>query len=623
MLSRESRIALATVLVAFVLVAFVTPQWSHAQPTSAPPSAAEAGTLRTPMPGPFWHRRGEPQPDERAQWLLPTRETNAVPAPGWTPLARADEVVAGQGTVWIATRLPRIETGDELFMPRTYGPFDVYVDGTVRSSLHVPDAAARAFHLVPLQGTDSGKWLVLRIEAGYIKSGLTGPPLVGQPMAHVRAVLYRDAARIFLSFAFLFSALLAMGIALRGAERRAFMSFALWSLGAALWTGFYTQARAFLGLEPSSWLILWAFGLMSLGMGGVFFFYSVFHRGERPLALVLPPFVVTSVAGLAFALVRPPYAVTNVFLIVYRLLTVAVFLAILHVLFRRFRERDREAGVYALGFATYTPFAVHDVFMSVGWIGGSDTVAHFGMLALVASGAWVLVARLAAISRRLAETADALAVGVREREMMLRDLHDGLGRVTTGIGYLAQAASHQSDASQALSGISELAEEGSREIRTIMHGLDDEHRDWAELSATLRRETARIAEVSEIAVRFDFKIPSDASPPRPYVFVQLLRTFQEGLTNAIKHAVPKEIVVLLELSEREVHFVLENDGTRETQTAPGAIGAGRGLGNLSKRAIELGGKLELTRLPPNSARLSLTLPLPVRYAEGDSSGTQQ
>jgi signal transduction histidine kinase len=620
MTSRALRIALS-----ICFVAWLAPLWGRAQSTLAPGTETHAReAARTELGGPFWHRRGDPPPSDRAQWSLPSRGAEEIPSdPGWTRLPRVDQVAPGSGAVWIATRLPAVETGDELFMPRTYGPFDAHIGGVLRSSLHVPDAAARAFHLVPLAQADSGAWLVLRIEAGYIKAGLTGPLAVGAPLTHVRTVLLRDGARITLSFAFFFSALLALGIALRGTERRAFSFFALWSLGAAFWTAFYTQARALLGLSPGTWLLVWAVGLLVLGLGGLFFFYTLFHRGERPLSLLVPPFVVVSLAGFVFAILRPGPETTNAFLLVYRLLLALVFFAVLHVMLRRFRENNREARVFALGFAIYTPFALHDVAMSVGWISGSDTIAHFGMLALVASGAWVLVARLAAISRRLVETADALAVGVREREMMLRDLHDGLGRVTTGIGYLAQAASRQSDATRALAGIAELAEEGSREIRTIMHGLDDEHRDWAELSATLRREASRIAEASEIVVRFEFQIPSDAAPPRPYVFVQLLRTFQEGLTNAIKHGVPSSIVVVLEVSEQRVRLELENDGTRETQSAPGAINTGRGLGNLRKRAVELGGELALTRLPPNSARLSLSLPLPIRYADGSPPGAQQ
>ncbi len=62
-----------------------------------------------------------------------------------------------------------------------------------------------------------------------------------------------------------------------------------------------------------------------------------------------------------------------------------------------------------------------------------------------------------------------------EKEKIFRDLHDGIGGITTNIGLLAEVAQKASDLVEirrALATIADLSRDGMTEIRNIMHSFD-------------------------------------------------------------------------------------------------------------------------------------------------------
>jgi signal transduction histidine kinase len=83
----------------------------------------------------------------------------------------------------------------------------------------------------------------------------------------------------------------------------------------------------------------------------------------------------------------------------------------------------------------------------------------------------------------------------------------------------------------------------------------------------------------------------------------MLRSAQEGLTNALRHSGADEIrVVLSESSEGRV-LSIEDDGTGE---AP--LQYGNGLRGLQERLLRVGGYLRIEPRARHGLRLSVTLP---------------
>jgi signal transduction histidine kinase len=565
--------------------------------------------------GPFYFRRGDLAVADGA--------VTAEPGAGWE---RAADVAAvprvGAGTLWIAAPLPEVSSRDPtLYLPQVYLAFDAYVDGVHVARYDEPDGGARAWHMLPLSpDVRGGSWMAIRIRSTYTKTGLRGRIYVGSRADHVESMVRRDTPRLVLFVVFVLAAAAALVAAVRGAERRAFAGFGVFSLSVGLWTLFYTRARDLYLDAPSVWLVLWVLGLVGMVTGFVLFFNALFQRGERVLDWLLRIHVGSSLAAVVVLVVRPPPAVSNAFLTAHRTLIGVSCLVVLWVLARRIREQDRDARIFAAGVLAMSAFAVRDVLLSLGLVGGVDTSADWGTLCFFAAGAWILARRLAALRARHDRYAAELAVAVRERGMMLRDLHDGIGRITTGISLLAEAAGRtggaHDDRAGALRTIIALAQEGSDEIRTFMRGLDREvERDWAALAAAMRAEAARVLEPLDGAVEVTAKVSAGAEAPSGYLYVHVLRVFQEALTNAIKHAQKPRVRAHLEVEPASLVLWIENDGISALPSELG-VNAGAGLRNMIERARELGGAIALdVDTDERRARLELRVPLPLRYSE--------
>ena len=88
------------------------------------------------------------------------------------------------------------------------------------------------------------------------------------------------------------------------------------------------------------------------------------------------------------------------------------------------------------------------------------------------------------------------------KERLLKDLHDGIGGITTNINLMAQLAlkSGKPDSMlQALTAITELSREGGAEIRSFMNGFENQDASWHELTAEFRRAASSTLEPHGIA----------------------------------------------------------------------------------------------------------------------------
>jgi len=575
---------------------------------------AAAAEGRERLSGPFYYRWGSPE--GAATWAVHER-----PSEGWQPERRLVDVPQrGGSTIWIATAIDAAQ-GSTLFIPRTYLQVAVFVDGEPLYEDDDPEAGGRAFRLVDLPPGFERGWLTLHLTSGYSKTGLSGPLWLGARSEHLQAIVREDAPKLALIVILLLGPLVGVGLYLRGVERRAALGFAGWTVSVALWILFYTRVRDLWLPSPRLWVTIWAVALAVLVPSFLVFFNALFQRGERLLTVLLYGTAACSVLGVGMRLVDAPTSVSNPLLAIYRAATGVTLLAVGVVLARRWREGNQEAKVLALGYAALMILGVRDVLVSLGVVAGFDITAYWGHALFIGTGAWVLGHRLAALRHQRDAYADALAVHATEREMMLRDLHDGLGRITTGIGMLAEVAKRDPGNDRALDAIASLAQEGSTEIRAFIHGLDDEGIDWEALAATLRERAGHLVEASGAHYAFAAEVSPLAPPPTALLYVHVLRVAQEAITNALKHGGDHpDVSVSLTVGTKGVLLAVTNDKATDERARHG-INLGAGLRNMRERARELGGELDLA-LEGDEARLTLQIPLPLRYAAPDHDGGQ-
>jgi signal transduction histidine kinase len=203
----------------------------------------------------------------------------------------------------------------------------------------------------------------------------------------------------------------------------------------------------------------------------------------------------------------------------------------------------------------------------------------------------------------------------REREAMAGEIHDGLGHRLTLIAVQAARLSLDgelpSQARAELERIRANAAAAADELGETVALLTDRASGvTASLSGVGVEEVIERARSAGVVVRSDLD-PEAEDAVNDYTRAALLRTLQEGLTNAAKHAPGAEVRLALAVAGDEAVLEIRNAAPPRSAPRPG----GHGLVALRHRAAILGGTLEESE----AEDFVLTLRLPCSSAP--SSGT--
>jgi signal transduction histidine kinase len=243
----------------------------------------------------------------------------------------------------------------------------------------------------------------------------------------------------------------------------------------------------------------------------------------------------------------------------------------------------------------------------------------FGRDDEVLAGNLLKIARQALHARRaLDEHAQTERIRQREKELLVQDLHDGLGGTVTNIALLADMGARNSDADaarRALLAIAELAREGAADIRSFMTAVDEvDIADWHDVAADLRQCARGMLEPHAIELAFAVDVAPDAGAPDALLRINLLRAYKEMLNNVIKHASAHRVTTELHVVPPTVRLAVRDDGRGFSVSAPDAAGDGacRGLRHLRQRAAASGGSLSLDSAPGSGTRVTLVVGLPLR-----------
>jgi signal transduction histidine kinase len=201
----------------------------------------------------------------------------------------------------------------------------------------------------------------------------------------------------------------------------------------------------------------------------------------------------------------------------------------------------------------------------------------------------------------------------RENGKMLKDLHDTVGGISTNIGMLAEVARGLRDPEEVrktLAVIAALSRENIDEVRSFMQSLDAQELNWRSFMAELMSHGFAVTEPHDISFSFEAPKPGDRLPPLDsHLYLNILRTYKEALTNVVKHAGARNVTVEMRVAEDLVTLDIRDDG----RGLPESLAKGRGLTNMRTRAEELGGTF--TIVSDMGARIGVAIPLPIKSLE--------
>jgi len=204
--------------------------------------------------------------------------------------------------------------------------------------------------------------------------------------------------------------------------------------------------------------------------------------------------------------------------------------------------------------------------------------------------------------RRLVEQ-ELLRVSDAERSRIGGDLHDGLGQYLTGISCLSAAlrdklqAQTRAEADDAAT-IATLVQEAIAQTRALARGLCPVQLETSGLESALEDLTYQVQRLH--GVECQFKSRGSVTVDTNFA-LHLYRIAQEAITNAVKHAAPRRIVVTADFAAETRVLTIEDDGSGFD---PGVEhGPSSGMSMMPYRAAMIGGTLAVASRPGAGTRV--------------------
>lgn len=179
---------------------------------------------------------------------------------------------------------------------------------------------------------------------------------------------------------------------------------------------------------------------------------------------------------------------------------------------------------------------------------------------------------------------------LRQQELLIRDLHDGVGGIVAAIGMLSALGLREPDPEKKadiLRKIMDLAGEGNVEVRTLMGTLDSREFLWADLFTEMRRHGGMLETNHGIAFSLKLGGEGDDGGPGLFAGMSLFRIFKEAMNNVVKHSSATRVDVAMNFQDGAMNLTISDDGRGFAGDPPG----GRGLRHMLRRITELGGEM--------------------------------
>lgn len=577
---------------------------------------------------------------ERAEFVASTARRPPGDEAAWEPVTLPDNWhrsrpgASGAGWYRIVLPVERATTRiHAIYLPRDSAPvMRLYVNGTIIGSTVRPDPVVRLHQQPYVTGVtpdmirDGRNLLHVYVEArSDLRQGLTRV-WFGDSIALRTIWAEHYKVHVLLVIALALMALTA-GIA----------ALALWARTRRDAAFFWFGQAAILIAVPT--LLTFWFGSLPTGawrnllqLVDVYGYMPPLAIGALALAGVATRVPATLLWGLLLAACAVPWLADEaVFAQVFAALGV-VFVTALAASFMLTIRRGRAVPVWlrttvGAAIAVVVGLAMHDLALWLGWI-DFDRLALFPFAApalALSLGALLVTRHFEAVhglelaksmlEARVAERTldiehahehlralEQEQATIGERQRIMADMHDGLGASLVGLlGAIQAGKADRADLEQRAHG-------ALQELRLAVDSLDTPPGDLNMALGTVRHRLRDALEASGVELDWQVAELPQLAQLTPSRILQLQRIVIEALTNALRHARAKHIVVTAraDAAAQAVEVSIADDGRGMNGTYPAG---GRGLMIMQRRASTLGGRLEIATPPGGGTCVTLWLPI--------------
>jgi signal transduction histidine kinase len=222
------------------------------------------------------------------------------------------------------------------------------------------------------------------------------------------------------------------------------------------------------------------------------------------------------------------------------------------------------------------------------------------------------VGREAAARARSEQELRAAQAVSAERMRIARELHDVVAHAVAMMVVQAAAADRVLDrdprrAHEALSAVQDTGRSAVAELARMLGLLRGEGTDSLLPVPTLDQLTELLSDTERAgAAHVELVRDGDLSGLPPAVEICVYRVVQEGVTNAVKHALDPSVQVEVRRDSGALHVCVADDGGRGPRTLSGT---GHGLTGLRERVAMFGGALDAGPRPTGGYQVAATIPL--------------
>lgn len=230
-------------------------------------------------------------------------------------------------------------------------------------------------------------------------------------------------------------------------------------------------------------------------------------------------------------------------------------------------------------------------------------------------------ATLAIHLTRLAEQARTNAL-TDERNRLAREIHDTLAQAFTGISLQLEAAKNilvqqPETAKSYLDQARDLTRQGLSEARRSVHALRSQALESESLAKALQKNLTQMT--LNTSLQTEFQIQGTPILLEEGLQLNLLRIGQEAITNALRHAQAKTLIVTLTFTDQEVSLCVTDDGLGFEPQALADI-TGFGLVGIRERTARYQGQVKITSHPGEGTTIEVKMPVQPNASSPDRNG---
>lgn len=202
---------------------------------------------------------------------------------------------------------------------------------------------------------------------------------------------------------------------------------------------------------------------------------------------------------------------------------------------------------------------------------------------------------------------------LRERERVAVDLHDTVEQALTGVSYqlVVSEALHREEPERSLQHLDlakQLLAQSREEVRRSVWNLRAQSLSGRALAEVLKDVCAGLSTRNPVNTKVS--VSGEERDLPEFIAGHLLLLAQESMTNAIKHASPEKIEIMLTFSEESVEMTVKDDGAGfNPSEAPGLADGHLGLQGMRERMKRLGGTVTIDSSPGKGTEIRARVPL--------------